>query len=335
MWRQKKFFPQAPGSKYAATAMTVTGLETPQGLAPLTWEAPEGWLQSQSCRLAAYLPLEGLVAGRRVLDVRGVPAAHDRLRRARARGVVSVGATPWRVPDASMDVVLLLDAGSPVQPDVLAEVKRVLSPQGFVAWRLAAPAGHSRGELTAPLTQAFATVESLGQVPIAGFTFDRGGSPEVVVAEDLFPTSAAPSHILALCAPGSDRPWEGLESWVVPLARPEVAGRAAPPLPDERAAWEQRIAELLHEREYLREAVMTLQDERERLERLATNLRRDADRNLARLSEQAAALEVLGLERDHAERRAGRAGAARGPGEDLHPDLSGPDTMVDSPWRPA
>ena len=218
---------------------------------------------------------------------------------------MAAGAVPWELPDASMDGVFLLAGNTPyVDVAVLAEVKRVLSPNGFVVWRLLADATSEQRGLVTALDAAFDTVEVINQVPIAGFTFDRGGSSEVVVAEDLFPTAATPSHVLALCVQGHERPWSGLESWVVPLANPNVHQSAPPPGPDQRAAWEQRLADLTLEREYLREAVMTLQDERDRLQRLATNLRRDADRNLARMSDQAAALEVLGLERDQALRQA-------------------------------
>ena len=285
--------------------MSASEFDSPPGVTATAWLPPEGWLKTIACRLAVYLPLEGLVAGRRILDVHGISVAHERWRRAGARAVVGAGRPPWELPDASVDGVFLL-AGDTTYVDVavLAEVKRVLSPNGFVVWRLLADAtSEQRGPVTA-LHAAFDTVEVINQVPIAGFTFDREGNSEVVVAEDLFPTSALPSHVLALCVQRHERPWSALESWVVPLANPNLRESAPPPAPDQRAAWEQRLADLTLEREYLREAVMTLQDERDRLQRLATNLRREADRNLARMSDQAAALEVLGLERDQALRHA-------------------------------
>lgn len=287
----------------------MTASASEPGDAATAWAAPAGWLKTTGCRLSAYLPLEGFVGGRRVLDVFGLPASQDRLRRAGARAVMGVAEPPWQVPDGSVDVVFALGAWASVDEAVLAEVKRVLAPDGFIAWRFELTPQSSRGALAARLSTVFSNVEMVGQVPIVGFTFDRGGSGNVVVAEDHFPSAAPPSHVLCLASRGAQRPWAALESWVVPLHRPDVADTTAEERAGDRAdradkqALQSRLTELSHEREYLREALMTLQDERERLQRLAANLRRDADRSLARLSEQAAALEVLTLERDHALRR--------------------------------
>lgn len=247
------------------------------------------------------------MANRRVLDVNGVSAAKDRLRRAKARTVMGGGSAPWDLPPQSVDVVLAL--GEPDASDelFLREVARVLAAGGFAALRFSASSVSSPASLAAALGPLFPTVDLVGQIPIAGFTFDRGGSPGVVVAEDFFPVGSTPTHWLALCATGEERPWAGLDTWLVPLARPTEGATADRGDVAAKEDADPRVAELTREREYLRELVMTVQDERDRLARLAANLRRDADRVLARVSEQAAALEVLTLERDQALRRAATA----------------------------
>lgn len=263
-------------------------------------------MQTDACRLSAYLPFESLVANKRVLDVDGVSVAKDRLRRAKARTVMAAGDPPWDLQAQSVDVVLALGEISRGSEVMLQEVARVLAPGGFAALRFLATAVSSSGQLANTLGALFPAVDLVAQIPIAGFTFDRGGSPGVVVAEDLFPMGAPPSHWVALCSVGTNRPWAGLDSWLVPLARPIETSWAVSTELDRsfRGDLEHRLAELTREREYLRELLMTAQDDRDRLDRLAANLRRDADRGLARMSEQSAALEVLALERDQAVRRA-------------------------------
>ncbi|MDX2019117.1 MAG: hypothetical protein SF187_02675 [Deltaproteobacteria bacterium] len=295
------------------------------------WLFPEGWLQSDECKLSAYLPFESLVANRRVLDVNGVSAAKDRLRRAKARTVMGGGDAPWDLPPQSVDVVLALGEANPQDDLLLREVARVLAPGGFAALRFGASSVSSPASLAAALGPVFPTVDLVGQIPIVGFTFDRGGSPGVVVAEDFFPVGAAPTHWLALCALGEPRPWAGLDTWLVPLARPsEAANAGRVDVAGAKDESDLRVAELTREREYLRELLMTVQDERDRLARLSANLRRDADRGLARMSEQAAALEVLTLERDQALRRAAAAESlARESAAPIH-DFDAPKTRPTS-----
>ena len=299
----------------------------PETAGDARWRCPEGWMQTDVCRLSTYLPFESMVANKRVLDVDGVSVAKDRLRRAKARTVMAAGVAPWDIQAQSVDVVLALGEISRGSEVMLQEVARVLAPGGFAALRFSAAAISSSGQLANTLGALFPSVDLVAQIPIAGFTFDRGGSPGVVVAEDLFPMGAAPSHWVALCSVGPNRPWAGLDSWLVPLARP-IEGNAAVSSESERGDFEFRLAELTREREYLRELLMTAQDDRDRLDRLAANLRRDADRGLARLSEQSAALEVLALERDQALKRAVMAETARAaapsPTNDLEPHKTQP-----------
>jgi chromosome segregation ATPase len=77
----------------------------------------------------------------------------------------------------------------------------------------------------------------------------------------------------------------------------------------ELAAWqgevarlEARCAELSREREDARESAMTLQDRADRLERTVAVLRRDVERYLRQISDDAAARELLALERDNLRR---------------------------------
>jgi hypothetical protein len=225
-------------------------------------------------------------------------------------------AAPWDLQAQSVDVVLSLGDRDPMNDEVLLrEVARVLAPGGFAVLRFVATAVSRASQLADTLGAFFPAVDLVAQIPIAGFTFDRGGSPGVVVAEDLFPMGAPPSHWVALCSVGSNRPWTGLDSWLVPLARP-IEAEVSDPQGNHRSQRDDiefRLAELTREREYLRELLMTAQDDRERLDRLASNLRRDADRSLTRMSEQAAALEVLTLERDQALRRAATAEGLQSP----------------------
>ena len=315
--------------------MSVFGSESrdskrPEPAGETGWHLPAGWMQSETCRLSAYLPFESLVANKRVLDVNGVSAAKDRLRRANARTVMGAGEAPWDIQPQSVDVVFALGELPAPESSLLVEVARVLTPGGFAVLRFPAARIASAAQLANSLADVFAAVDLVCQVPIAGFTFDRGGSPGVVVAEDLFPMGAPPSHWVALCAVGPKRPWAGLDSWLVPLARPtELSSASLAGDKQERSDLESRLTELTREREYLREMVMTVQDDRDRLDRLAANLRRDADRGLGRLSEQAAELEVLTLERDRALRAVAVANSALQPPSPKH-EFDAPKTQPTS-----
>jgi chromosome segregation ATPase len=66
----------------------------------------------------------------------------------------------------------------------------------------------------------------------------------------------------------------------------------------EVARLEERCAELGRERDGARESAMTLQDRADRLERTVAVLRKDVERYLRQISDDAAARELLDLERD-------------------------------------
>jgi chromosome segregation ATPase len=70
---------------------------------------------------------------------------------------------------------------------------------------------------------------------------------------------------------------------------------------------EARCADLAHERDSAREGAMTLQDRADRLERTAAALRKEIERTLRQVSDNAAARELLALERDDLRRKLAEA----------------------------
>jgi SAM-dependent methyltransferase len=272
--------------------------------------------------LAPYMVVEPFVTSRDVLDVE---PAHERgidrlavVGRARARRA-SWNGERIDAPDRSFDVALCLRwmAGPAEEPRsrnaMLDELRRVLRPDGFCVVRVAAPARgaeasrgeRTRGELERWLRGWFAEVDVVAQVPFFGFTFTAPGAADVAVNEDLLPAEGAPMFHLAFCANGGERPYALTESLIVPVTYPD----GIPPSREEVGTLAARIAELTRERDALRERLMSAEDQRERLERAAVGLRRDAERLLHQLSEQAEALEVASLEREAQRRSEAVSGA--------------------------
>jgi len=70
----------------------------------------------------------------------------------------------------------------------------------------------------------------------------------------------------------------------------------------EAARLEAHCAELARERDGARESAMTLQDRADRLERTVAVLRKDVERYLRQITDDAAARELLDLERDELRR---------------------------------
>jgi regulator of replication initiation timing len=268
--------------------------------------------------VAAYLLVEPMVSAKRVLDVapRGGGPGLEFLRRAGAADVISCvpHGPSLPVPDPGVDIVLCgLSAGwSDEERGVwLAEIKRVLRPDGFCVLRLAteglldhAQAGTGMRTACADLLLAyFATVDIVEETQFGGVSFHVPGTEELAVNESLTRLSGASDHFVALCTDCAERPWNMAESLLVPTdaGASTEAGVSA----GELAAWqgeaarlEARCAELARERDGARESAMTLQDRADRLERTVAVLRKDVERYLRQISDDAAARELLDLERD-------------------------------------
>jgi regulator of replication initiation timing len=149
----------------------------------------------------------------------------------------------------------------------------------------------------------FATVDIVEETQFGGVSFHVPGTEELAVNESLTRLSGASDHFVALCTDCAERPWNMAESLLVPTdaGASTEAGVSA----GELAAWqgeaarlEARCAELARERDGARESAMTLQDRADRLERTVAVLRKDVERYLRQISDDAAARELLDLERD-------------------------------------
>jgi regulator of replication initiation timing len=262
-----------------------------------------------------------MVSGKKVLHVTnrvGGPGA-EYLRRAGAAEVIScVPDKPsLPVPDAGADIVLcgLPAVGSDEERGVwLAEFRRVLCPGGFCVLRLATAAFRDRGQAGAGMRTActdfllghFATVDIVEETQFGGVSFHVPGTDDLAVNESLTRLSGASSHFVALCTDCAERPWNLSESLLVPTdAGASANAGAAGVSAGELAAWqgevarlEARSAELGRERDGAREGAMTLRDRADRLERTVAVLRKDVERFLRQISDDAAARELLDLERD-------------------------------------
>jgi chromosome segregation ATPase len=109
-----------------------------------------------------------------------------------------------------------------------------------------------------------------------------------------------------LCTDCAERPWNLSESLLVPTdAGASADAGAAGVSAGELAAWqsevarlEARSADLSRERDGAREGAMTLRDRADRLERTVAALRKDVERFLRQIGDDAAARELISMERD-------------------------------------
>lgn len=274
-----------------------------------------------------YLLIDPMVQGRKVLDIGpgdNGPRA-EALRRAGASEVVSCVPDGLRVPapDAGADVVLCSLTAELVAADDrrsawFAEMTRVLRSGGFCVLHMPASAllregQTARGPLSActdMLLAHFATVDVVEQTQVTGLSFHVSGTDDLAVNESLMRMSGTADHLLAFCTDRHERPWTLAESLFVPT---EV-GASQAGVPGELAAWqgevarlEVRCAELVHERDGTREERMTLQDRTDRLERTVASLRKEIERTLRQLSNDAAAREILTLEQSQLHRELAEA----------------------------
>jgi hypothetical protein len=271
--------------------------------------------------LAAYLLAEPFVAGKVVLDVGPrPPRAAERLTRAGARQIVNAdGPGPhFDVADGGVDVAFCVARLGAVDTDVerhlwFAELRRVLAPGGFCVVRMAAAtlgtSDRSPRELLAGLLRPhFHSIDLVAEAPMAGLSFIVPGTDEVAVNEELASIAPEPTHFVALCAEGP-RPWHLIESLLVPLkpsgATPVLAGAEhIAALREEIEELTARLQSASTERDALRDTVMTLQDQEDQREEALSSLRREAERHLRQISDDATSLELAILERERLERRA-------------------------------
>jgi hypothetical protein len=280
-------------------------------------QAPNG--TAVDAPLAAYLLGEAFVAGKIVVDVGPRPArAAERLRRGGAREIISAdGPGPHlEVADGSVDVVFCVARLCAVSTDVdrhrwFAELRRVLAPGGFCVVRLPVEELGTLA-LESLLRPHFGVVDVVAEAPLSGLSFIVPDTEDVAVNEELATIAPAPTHFVALCAEGADRPWHLPESLLVPL-RPAGAVMVLAGA-EQLAALREEAEELaarLHaasvERDSLRDAVMTLQDREDAREDALSSLRREAERLLRQISDDATSLELGALERERLERRASSA----------------------------
>lgn len=275
--------------------------------------------------VAVYLLVEPTVSGKKVLALAptaGGPGL-EFLRRAGAVDVVScVPSGPsLPFPDAGVDIVLcgLSAFRSDEERGVwLAELRRVLRPDGYCVLRIATAALRDHAQAGAGMRTAcadillayFATVDIVEETQFGGVSFHVPGTDNLAVNESLTRLSGAARHFVALCADCVERPWNLSESLLVPTDAGDATGvGAAGASVGELAAWQAEVArledrclELGRKRDGAREGAMTLQDRADRLERTVAVLRKDVERYLRQISDDAAARELLALERDELRR---------------------------------
>jgi hypothetical protein len=167
-----------------------------------------------------------------------------------------------------------------------------------------------RSACTDLLLAHFATVDTVEQTQFGGVSFHVPGTDDLAVNESLARLSGAADHIVAFCTDASECPWALAESLLVPTEAGAGRTGAGQGAEEAVAAWQgevarldARSAELARERDGARESAMTLQDRADRLERTLAGLRKEVERTLRQMSNDAAARELLTLECDELRRK--------------------------------
>src|SRR5207249_10875175 len=112
----------------------------------------------------------------------------------------------------------------------------------------------------------FTLVDLVAEAPVAAVSYIAPDTDEVAVNEELATIAPEPTHFVALCAEGPQRPWHLPESLIVPLrgegAQPVRAGAEdLAALREELESLTLRHQAACVERDGLRDTVMTLQDQ--------------------------------------------------------------------------
>jgi hypothetical protein len=272
--------------------------------------------------LSFYLFIEPFVAGKVVVDLAagGDGPGPELLRRAGAMEVLSsAGATPpLPFPDSGVDV-LICGMGAAEAADegrrsaLFAEIRRVLRRDGMAVVRVVASVletialgGSLRAVLADLALEHFSTVDIVEETPFRAVSYFTPGSDDLAVSEAMAKVGGRPSHLIAFCTSAAERTWQLSESLLVPTG----PGDGNEPAEGELAAWRAeverlsaKVAETARERDELRERQMVVQDRAERLGRTVSSLRKDVERYLRQISDEAAARELLNLECDQLRRK--------------------------------
>jgi SAM-dependent methyltransferase len=271
--------------------------------------------------LPFYLFVEPFAVGKIVVDlsVTKGPGA-ELLRQAGAVEVLSPArpGLPLPYPSGGVDLVIgglgaseIFDDGA--RSALFAEIRRILRPDGVCVIRVVADVLQRiatgitlRSALADVVLEHFATVDIVEETPFRAVSYFAPSSEELAVSEAVARVGGKPSHLIALCTAASERMWHLTESLLVPIGPGEEGDLAE----GELVAWRAEVerltaenAEIARERDELREGQMMVQDRAERLAMALATLRKDVERYLRQISDDAAARELLALERDQMRRK--------------------------------
>ena len=302
-------------------AMTEGPTPMVQGQAGASASAPHALAADPPWGLAFYLFVEPFSLGKVVVDLSaGSGPGGEMLRKAGAVDVLSPDrpGLPLPFPDGGADLVICGLAEVEVADDrrraaLFAEIRRVLRRDGMCVVRAMAAALENaavgvslRAVLADMALEHFATVDIVEETPFCAVSYFIPGSEELAVSEAMSKVGGKPSHLIALCTAAAERTWHLSESLLVPTGPGE--GREAGE--GELAAWRTEVERLTaantaiaRERDELRERQMMLQDRAERLGRTVATMRKDVERYLRQIGDDAAARELLTLERDQLRRK--------------------------------
>jgi SAM-dependent methyltransferase len=313
----------AEDSSDATPTPAMSEVKTPmvQGPAEAPASAPRPPSADPPWGLAFYLFVEPFSIGKVVVDLSvGAGPGGEMLRKAGAVDVLTPARTglPLPFPDGGADLVICaLDAAGVVddrrRAALFAEIRRILRRDGMCVVRAVAAAlqnaavGVSLRAVLADLAlEHFATVDIVEETPFRAVSYFIPGSEDLAVSEAMSKVGGRPSHLIALCTPAAERTWHLSESLLVPTG-PGEGGDAGE---GELAVWRAEVERLTaanvaiaRERDELRERQMMLEDRAERLERTVGAMRKDVERYLRQIGDDAAARELLNLERDQLRRR--------------------------------
>jgi hypothetical protein len=271
--------------------------------------------------LSFYLFVEPFAVGKVVVDLsaRGGPGS-ELLRRSGAMQVLTPEhpGLPLPFPDRGADVVIAALDEAEITDDArraasLGEIRRVLRNEGLCVLRVVAQTlsgvaagGSLRAALADLVLEHFATVDIVEETPFLTVSFFVPGSDELAVSEAMARVGGTPSHFIALCTPASERTWQLTESLLVPTG----PGGGIEAGESELAAWRAEVerlgalqADIARERDDLRERYMAVVDRAERLAKTVLGLRKDIERHLRQIGDDATGRELLTLERDQLRRK--------------------------------